>query len=182
MSVGEEFPLNFGSDAHISINDIVEAGRAHGGHVEDIYGCFYFFISDHLRTLWRRLRTFKISFIMTNAECNDLASAIKSGQLLPFGISSSSGFDRIHVSNIFDTIYVGLEGVLSAWAPLLSVSKAAAIVGYFMNWVGTQIGGRVSDLPEGELESLSMRMLDEGKAKVYLQSPHVNPRLINHYT
>lgn len=121
-----------------SLDEVIKAGKAHGAQPEDIYGCLYFFLSDELRSFFRRLRQYHIAFHLTDQDASDLSLTIRDGLLAKHGIPASIRFDRVEVSNILDFNYVGMRDVLTNWAPLLSESKFAAIVGYFMNWVGLQ--------------------------------------------
>lgn len=72
-------------------------------------------------------------------------------------------FDRIQVSNILDDNYVGIEGVLNKWAPLLKNSRTAAIVGYFMNWIAMQKGAQVSSAGPEVMAKVVDRLIKEGK-------------------
>jgi hypothetical protein len=72
-------------------------------------------------------------------------------------------FDRIQVSNILDANYVGIDGVLSDWAPLLKNNRTAVIVGYFMNWVIMQQGGRALSAGPQAMKKLFSRLMQEGK-------------------
>ena len=126
-----------------SIPEIIATGKKYGASPEDIYGCFYFFMSEQLRTFADRLRKgFNISFNLFSFDVRSVAEGISEGDLDGFGLPPSIRFDRILVSNVFDDNYVGIREVLKAWGPLLSRSKTAAIVGYFMNWFDSQPDGR----------------------------------------
>ncbi|KDR68208.1 hypothetical protein GALMADRAFT_1354647 [Galerina marginata CBS 339.88] len=124
------------------ISAVVETGKIHGARSEDIYGCFYFFISNHLRTFSRRLRQFKISAKIFSFEACGLSKLIRDGELTDYGVPASISFDRIEVSNILDANYVGIRAVLTYWAPLLADTRFAVIIGYFMNWTMLQKDGR----------------------------------------
>ena len=106
----------------------------------------------------QRLRNFKISFKLFPFESCQLSKSIRQNELEEYGLPLSIGFDRIAVSNILDANYVGLRGVLTHWAPLLAKSSAAAIVGYFMNWVAKQEDGRADGFA---LKKLTGRMMDK---------------------
>lgn len=67
-------------------------------------------------------------------DATELARITRDGLMARYGLPPSVRFDRVFVSNIFDQIYVGLQRVLESWAPLLSKTASAAIVGYLMNW------------------------------------------------
>ncbi|KAJ3506035.1 hypothetical protein NMY22_g17377 [Coprinellus aureogranulatus] len=117
-----------------NIAEVTACGKTHGATPEDLYGCLYFYLSDQLRSFHQRLRKFPISFKVTTADARQLAHATWDGALAAYGLPPSIRFDRVFVSNILDKIYVGLQATLECWAPLLSKSASAAVVGYFMNW------------------------------------------------
>jgi hypothetical protein len=81
------------------------------------------------------------------------------------GIPASVRFDRIQVSNILDANYIGIEGVLSEWAPFLKNSRTAVIVGYFMNWVSMQKDGRALSAEPKVMKKLLHRLMEEGKVR-----------------
>ncbi|KAF9523612.1 hypothetical protein CPB83DRAFT_871582 [Crepidotus variabilis] len=113
---------------------IITVGKRYGATAEDIYGCLYFFLSEQLRIFIRRLRTTATTFTAFCMDACDIPKHIQNGLFSDLNFPASSRFDRIVVSNIFDVNYVGIEGVLRPWSPLLAETKNAAIVGYFMNW------------------------------------------------
>ncbi|KAJ2915810.1 hypothetical protein MD484_g4599, partial [Candolleomyces efflorescens] len=116
------------------ICEVVAKGKEHGASSEDIYGCLYFFLQSELRRFHQRIHKFRIAFRVTAFDATVLANLIKKNVMVNYDIPSSIRFDRIVTSNILDQIYVGMMGVMEPWAPLLSKSRTAAIVGYFMNW------------------------------------------------
>jgi hypothetical protein len=120
--------------ASSSIDAVIKGGRAHGAQEEDIYGCLYFYLSDQLRLFVERIQQFHISFKVLCFEAGMLSQVILDNELAPYGIPASIRFDRIEVSNVMDSNYVGINGVLTSWAPLLGGSNYATILGYFMNW------------------------------------------------
>jgi hypothetical protein len=75
-------------------------------------------------------------------------------------------FDRVDVSNILDTEYVGIPGVLDNWGPLLKPASDAAIVGHFMNWVPKQPGSSASNSAQEVLGPLTNKMTDLGRVGV----------------
>src|SRR5882757_7589371 len=91
-------------------------------------------MSDQLRLFAERLKKWPVSFKVFNTDASLLAKTIGDNDLLAFGIPASIQFDRIEVSNILDINYAGIDNVLTNWAPFLSKSVHAAIMGYFMNW------------------------------------------------
>jgi hypothetical protein len=74
-------------------------------------------------------------------------------------------FDRIQVSNILDANYIGIEGVLSEWAPFLKNSRTAVIVGYFMNWITIQKDGRALSAGPKVMKKLLDRVMEEGRVR-----------------
>lgn len=144
---------------------IVEVGKAHGALPEDIYGCLYFFLSEQLRLFSQRLRTFKISFAVFPFDACSLSEGISVDQFAEYGIPPSIRFDRIAVSNILDVNYVGLRDVLTHWAPFLSESRSAVVVGYFMNWVAQQADGRAAGASRFDMKNITKRLLDKTKVK-----------------
>lgn len=109
----------------------------------------------------QRLRNFKISFKVFPFESCHLSKSIRLNEFVDYGLPASIVFDRIVVSNILDTNYVGLRGVLTHWAPLLARNSTAAIVGYFMNWVAQQEDGRVEGAGTFTFKNLIGRMMDK---------------------
>lgn len=76
-------------------------------------------------------------------------------QDLPKNIS----FDRIHVSNIIDTEYVGIANVLADWTPFLNkTNRCATIIGYSMNWVPKQYNSEPNERVIGKLVKQLMSM------------------------
>jgi hypothetical protein len=122
-----------------SIEDIVAAGKTHGAQQADLYGCLYFYLSDQLQSFANRLKKFHISFHAFDRDALALAKDLRSGAL---GLPATTHFDRIDVSNIFDSQYVGIYSVLTNWAPLLSkTNRFATLLGCFMKWSSLQPGG-----------------------------------------
>ncbi|KAG0697937.1 hypothetical protein DFH29DRAFT_944009 [Suillus ampliporus] len=145
------------------IGQIIDAGTANGAQPEDIYGCLYFFLSHQLRTFYRRLRELQISFRVVTTDASSLSRMIREDKLSSFGIPASVRFDRIEVSNIFDINYVGIRDVLTHWGPLLKESRTAALVGYFMNWVMIQPGGRAYSAGAIESKRLIHALVEKGR-------------------
>ena len=128
-----------------SPSEVIAAGKLHGAHQADIFGCLYFFLSDQLRKLADRLRRFKISIHLFDRNASDIAKGIISGDLTKNGIPSNIRFDRIDVSNILDAEYLGIPRVLAEWGPLLSQNNPhATLLGYLMNWFSHEKGGTVA--------------------------------------
>jgi hypothetical protein len=150
-----------------SIDAVIKGGRAHGAQPEDIYGCLYFYLSDQLRLFAERIQLFHISFKVFSFEATMLSHAILDNGLVSYGLPASIRFDRIEVSNILDDNYVGIDGVLTAWAPLLAENNFATIVGYFMNWTALwQPDGHASNAGEHVCKELLGRLIKEGKVSL----------------
>jgi hypothetical protein len=145
------------------MDKVFEIRESYGAQSEDVYGCLYFFLSDQLRKFAKRIRRHNISFHITSFDARALSRGIRDDILSINGIPASVRFDRIEVSNILDANYVGIEGVLSEWAPLLKNSRNAAIVGYFMNWIIMQEDGRASSAGSKVVKKLLGRLMEEGR-------------------
>lgn len=100
---------------------------------------------------------------MTDSDARVLSRGIKENDLSINGIPASVRFDRIQVSNILDAYYVGIDGVLRDWAPLLKDSDTATIVGYFMNWIFIQEDGRATSAGPQTMDRLIHRLMKEGR-------------------
>ena len=129
-----------------SIPEVLKTGRKHGASREDLYGCFYFFISEQLQEFSRRLQKFKISFCLFDQDALDLSKAVRNGELARAGIPSTTLFNRIDVSNIMDVEYVGIEKVISSWCSLLAPGTDSTLLGSFLNWVKTQEGAKLTHI------------------------------------
>jgi hypothetical protein len=154
-----------------SIATIIETGKAHGAHSEDIYGCLYFFLSKQLRTLAHRLRKFSSSFTVLNFDARLLPQLIRDNVGGGLNLPSSIRFDRIEVSNILDFNYVGIHDVLTLWAPFLQESRKAAIIGYFMNWAvsgKSKLPGRACMAGKGVVEGLLSKVMAREEVRSYL--------------
>lgn len=171
---------------------MVASGKEHGVTPEDIYGCLYFYLSAQLRSFQQRLRSFSISFKFFSMDATDLARLTRGGTMANYGIPPSVRFDRIFVSNIFDLVYVGLRAVLESWAPFLSNTPSAAIVGYLMNWFtyvpdGEPRGTALSDIERQQgvcvahllpIETLTNRDADSKETSNYVKC--VSPGSTHH--
>jgi len=93
----------------------------------------------------------------------------RSGGLGLHGLPKSTCFDRIDVSNIIDSEYVGISNVLADWTPLLSkTNRCATILGYSMNWVPKQADSGPG--PEA-VKRLADQLIHMGKASEHVPSP-----------
>lgn len=161
-----------------SMAAIIAAGKSCGAQPEDIYGCFYFFLSRELCQFFRCIRAFKISFTVSAFEAgNVLPMVIRNGKLSNHGIPASIRFDRISVSNILDEEYVGMRQVLMVWSHFLAEGPHAALVGYFMNWFGHQHAGRLASAGEGAIR-VAVRKLTK-MTMVSLIGPFVLSNLVD---
>jgi len=159
------------------LNAVIAGGKAHGAKTEDIYGCLYFYLSDQLRLLVERIQKFNISFIALGFEASMLSQVILDNKLAPYGVPASIRFDRVEVSNIMDDNYVGIDGVLTAWGPLLAENPCATILGYFMNWTALgQPDGHVSNAGRDVYKELIVRLFKEGKCSPPQKSQNKNRR------
>jgi hypothetical protein len=145
------------------MDKVFEIRESYGAQSEDVYGCLYFFLSDQLRKFAKRIRRYNISFHLTGFDARALSRGIREDILSVNGIPASVRFDRIEVSNILDANYVGIEGVLSDWAPLLKNGRNAAIVGYFMNWIAMQEDGQAKFAGSKVMNKLIDRLMKEGR-------------------
>lgn len=150
---------------------MIQSGKAHGAQAEDIYGCLYFFLSTHLRTLAQRIRKFRITFKLFSVEACALSKDIEENIFADMGVASNARFDRVEVSNILDFNYVGMRNVLTAWSPLLVQGKHAAIVGYFMNWVMVQKDGRVEGAGKSGMGQAFEQLVKRRKGAALFDSP-----------
>jgi hypothetical protein len=98
-------------------------------------------VKDQLKEFARRLRKFNIKFHLFDQNANALPALLKDLSL--------STFDRIEVSNITDSMYVGTENVLRSYGPLLNKENDhSAILALYMNWTGKVPDGRPKDSQE----------------------------------
>ena len=121
----------------------------------------YFYLSEQLQLFSDRLKKFQVSFCLFDRDARQLAKDICSGALEHHGLPKNILFDRIDVSNIIDTEYVGIPNVLADWAPFLSTTNQhSTLLGYSMNWVPKQHDA----LPgEKDIGRLTTQLLSEGK-------------------
>jgi hypothetical protein len=149
---------------------VLQSGKAHGAQAEDIYGCLYFFLSSHLRTLAQRIRKLPISFKLFSVEACALSKGIEENMFTKMDITSNTRFDRIEVSNILDISYVGTRQVLTSWSSFLGQNKHAAIVGYYMNWSKVQKDGRVEGAGKSVFQEVMERMVKRWKGADTLEA------------
>jgi hypothetical protein len=150
-----------------SIDEVLEAGKQHGATRGDLFGCLYFYLQDQLRAFAERLSRFDISFHIFCADACRLAKDIRSGTLSE-AIPPSISFDRVEVSNTFDSEYIGAAKLLVDWAPLLKRVDDAAIVGSFMNWAPKQRGAMSSSCDQTTLARITKAMAKDGRVRAWL--------------
>ncbi|EIN05899.1 hypothetical protein PUNSTDRAFT_145782 [Punctularia strigosozonata HHB-11173 SS5] len=149
------------------IEDVIEAGKAYGANEEDVYGCFYFYVTDQLVQFAERLANLRLVFKLFNSEPNALAASIVcNGKRRPLGIPKKFRFDRIDVSNMMDFDFGGVGPTLETWGGLLRNSPHACILGYFSSW------------PDGEPDAdeasnILEELLSSGKARTFISMPPV---------
>lgn len=143
---------------YISIYEVLKAGQRRGASREDLYGCFYFFISEQLRLFAERIQQLRISFCIFDRDALDLQQAILNGELVGAGILSTTKFDRIDVSNIMDAEYIGISKVISHWCLLLASANDSTLLGTFLNWCLRQKDGRLCSSGD---RSKSKRLMSE---------------------
>ncbi|KJA20347.1 hypothetical protein HYPSUDRAFT_203842 [Hypholoma sublateritium FD-334 SS-4] len=147
-----------------NVEEVVAFGKArHGLFQEDIYGCFYFYMSHHLCTFARRIRTLDISFTASRMEAISLSKDVMDGRLSDCDIPPWTEFHRIHVSNIVDANYVGLREVVKHWSPFLAETRNSVLVGYFMNWFTLQDNGSVCGLDKEKTGEIIRRLFRDAE-------------------
>jgi hypothetical protein len=151
----------------LSIDAVLQAGERHGVPRGDLYGCLYFYLQEQLHAFAERLSCFKATFHVFCMDAQKLAQEIHDGTLAHV-VPPTTTFDRIEVSNIFDTEYVGIPGVIESWGPFLKVSGDAAIVGFFMNWAPKQPGAVAKNCEKDVVSRLTSSMIKDGRV-----CPHV---------
>jgi len=156
-----------------SVSAVIQTGKAHGAHPEDIYGCLYFFLSEQLRMCARRICKIKMSFSLFASDARLLPKDIHEGLISGCGIPPSIRFDRIEVSNILDANYVGINDVLLNWSSLMAESNTSVIVGYFMNWFTIQEDGRAQNASETIARSILRRVMDKAMVSIPAQSSNI---------
>jgi hypothetical protein len=145
-----------------SIDAVLQAGQRHGVPHGDLYGCLYFYLQEQLHAFAERLSRFKATFHVFCMDTRQLAQEIRNSTLAHI-VPPTITFDRIEVSNIFDTEYVGIPGVIESWGPFLKTSVDAAIVGSFMNWAPKQPGSVAKNCAEAVISRLTSRMVNDGR-------------------
>lgn len=143
-----------------NMNEVIQAGGAHGAQPEDIYGCLYFFLSDQLRTFAERIRKVPISFKIHIRDACELSKQIRAGVFSGRGLQPTIRFHRIEVSNTIEASSVALRDVLEHWGPLLADEKDAAIIGHCTKWHREQKDGCATGADEATFESLKKEMME----------------------
>lgn len=112
-----------------ALEDVLASGVRHGGPKEDIYGHLHFHIRDLLEKYCQKTTLMKVHMHVYSVNATELPSVVD--QRL-----KDSGFDRIEISNVADTFYIGLEKSLSTFGPMLKTPKQnshATLITLFMN-------------------------------------------------
>ncbi|KIM76000.1 hypothetical protein PILCRDRAFT_78276 [Piloderma croceum F 1598] len=161
------------------IEDVIKAGKGHGAQRADLYGCLYFYLSDQLRLFSDRLKKCQVTFRMFDRDARELARDVRSGAFEHHGLPKTAHFDRIDVSNIIDTEYVGIPNVLADWASLLNTTnRHSTLLGYSMNWVPKEPNAQPG---EKEMERLTTQLFTMGKINRNMH-PGVVLALLKYYT
>ena len=135
-----------------------------------MFGCLYFHVSDQLQHFVDRLARFDVSFKVFNRDTLDFSRALSRNTLSPFGLTSTSRFDRIDVSNVIDVEYVGTAPVVDAWGRFLKRTQNAALLGYYMNWPGQQPGATPND-KHGNAKELVDTLIQSGRVSSFPCTP-----------
>ncbi|ORY90149.1 hypothetical protein BCR35DRAFT_343644 [Leucosporidium creatinivorum] len=126
--------------------EVIKSGLKHGIKRADLYGCLYFHLQDHLRSLAARLRRFKVSLHLTNSDMLQLSKDINKGDYKKNGLLPTTEFDRVEVSNTIDIEYLGVRKVLESWGTKLKKENPhATLFAYSMNWSVTANGAAADD-------------------------------------
>jgi hypothetical protein len=149
-----------------SIDAVLQTGQRHGVLRGDLYGCLYFYLQEQLHAFAERLSFFNATFYVFCMDTRQLAQEVRDGTLAHL-VPPTATFDRIEVSNIFDTEYVGIPGVIESWGPFLKTSTDAAIVGSFMNWAPKQPGSVAKNCQKDVVRRLTSAMAADGRVCVY---------------
>ena len=111
--------------------DILKSGRAHGVPKNDVYGAVYHHVRDVVHRFCERLQKLDISFEMN--QCN--AWYLNEHMATDGRHFCSYRFDRIDLSNITDSMYLG-SNIISSFAPFLkspAENPHATILTLYMN-------------------------------------------------
>jgi hypothetical protein len=99
----------------------------------DLYGRLYFYIVDRMKAFVKLVQSKRIFFKVTSENAVDLMKQM----------SGKAKFDRIDVSNISDSNYVGLNAILALSRPLMKEANPhATLITTLMNWTAdTELAG-----------------------------------------
>jgi len=102
----------------------------------------------------------------------DLSRIILDDKLALWDIPASIRFDRIEVSNILDNNFLGINQVLTDWAPFLANGRYSTILGYFMNWAAiSQSNGMASGASDYVRRQLVERLVKTNRVSIRIFSP-----------
>ncbi|KAA1470765.1 hypothetical protein DENSPDRAFT_798192 [Dentipellis sp. KUC8613] len=146
------------------IEDVMEAGKAHGVQRADVYGALYFYLMDQLRTFIDRLHTLKIQFFIFKSTPSEFVERRRSGALsVPWSINPGTCFNRIDVGKLGDVIPGGWARVASEWGTML-LPVSDALVGMAVSWADGQGEAGKEARPSGEVvRMLTAKLMQEGK-------------------
>ncbi|CAG8802856.1 6487_t:CDS:1, partial [Racocetra fulgida] len=121
----------------------------HGTANDDLYGKLFFYLRQQLEKFIDRLQKLSINFDLYDGDALELGEKLK-GKL----------FDRIHVTNLSDELYVGVKPTLTKFRPLLNDNNPhATLITLFMNWLPS--------IPESDkiriMEEIFMKRANEYK-------------------
>ncbi|CAG8592488.1 7809_t:CDS:1 [Dentiscutata erythropus] len=92
---------------------------------EDIYGKLFFYLREQFEKFVDRLQKLTINFDLYDEDALELGEKLKGRK-----------FDRIHVTNLSDELYVGIKPTLTKFQPLLNANNPhATLITLFMNWL-----------------------------------------------
>lgn len=113
------------------LDSVIESGTRLGAPSADIYGQLYLYVLDLIKVFRANCATKSVRYELYCLDC----------RLLEFSLQpplNESAFDRIEMSNIADTNYLGLAPVLKSLGDLLKSPKQnvhATMITLFMNAV-----------------------------------------------
>ncbi|KAI5479842.1 hypothetical protein MNV49_002654 [Pseudohyphozyma bogoriensis] len=160
-----------------NIDSVLKAGASHGATEEDLFGSLYFFLSDELKEFHRRLNRFKIDIHLFNEDAGDLATKIKAKSYgeLPRGTT----FDRIEVSNIVDSNYLGFQQVLKKFEGMLKTENShATLLASSLNWPAEQPDAEPSGAGERTVTELMRKLITSKRAPLLPRASKYDPQMM----
>lgn len=128
---------------------VTEYGKAHGYTSEDIYGCFFAYVTNQFAQFARRMQKMKIELAVTSFDASALAQIILTtdnpAMGRPFFPSVQPlRFDRVETSNIMDFVTTP-DMLVKTWSPLLNKNNPhSTLLMYTMNWGESTPGATVT--------------------------------------